>query len=267
MAKVNGICHLCGKNTILTFEHIPPKKANNKDNSKMITGKEIFNVDKMHDGKSLRYIQRQQGAGDYTLCEECNNNTGHWYADEYIKFANEIGYCLNCKTNLETTKTIKLASNKLYFQRIIKQILCMFLSTIQPEYAIECEDIRQYVLNKDNVNFNEKKYRISMFLLRKYENSHSGIINMLINEDGKNYIKTIALMNLYPLGFILEINPQDKELAETTNITKFTTLKYDEIKNVEMLVSITDRYSISKFTKRIIEKNYGLNKKGKDKNE
>lgn len=143
----------------------------------------------------------------------------------------------------------------------------MFLSTIQPEYAIELEDIRQYVLNKDNVNFNEKKYRISMFLLRKYENSHSGIINMLINEDGKNYIKTIALMNLYPLGFILEINPQDKELAETTNITKFTTLKYDEIKNVEMLVSITDRYSISKFTKRIIEKNYGLNKKGKDKNE
>lgn len=42
----------------------------------------------------------------------------------------------------------------------------MFLSTIQPEYAMEFKDIREYVLNKNSTEFNNKKYRISMYLLK-----------------------------------------------------------------------------------------------------
>ena len=30
MDKKYGICHLCGKYAELTFEHVPPKSANNK---------------------------------------------------------------------------------------------------------------------------------------------------------------------------------------------------------------------------------------------
>ena len=56
----------------------------------------------MKAGKSLRYINQQKGAGNYTLCKECNNNTGDWYADEYIKFANEIGYILTNEINNAT---------------------------------------------------------------------------------------------------------------------------------------------------------------------
>ena len=60
--------------------------------------------------------------------------------------------------DLNTSKGIILDSNKLYFQRIIKQVLCMFLSTIQPEYAMEFKDIRDYVLNKDATKFDNSKY-------------------------------------------------------------------------------------------------------------
>ncbi len=255
MSKKMGICHLCGKYAELTFEHVPPKSANNKDRAKLITGREIFDVKKLKSGKKLRYINQQQGAGNYTLCRECNNNTGDWYASEYIKFANEIGYILTNEIDTNKAKGIGLDSNKLYFQRIIKQILCMFLSTIQPEYAMELKDIREYVLRKENAKFNDNKYRISMYLLKKYEISHSGIMGLLIKENGQTIIRKVAIMNLYPIGFILEIAPPEKKIDDTTDITKFTTLKYDELQNVIMTFTITDKYSLDNFTNKFIEEN------------
>lgn len=250
-----GKCHLCGKYAELTFEHVPPKSANNKDRAKLLTGKEIFDTKKLRTGKSLRYINQQQGAGNYTLCKECNNNTGDWYAKEYIKFANEIGYILTNQIDLNASKGIVLDSNKLYFQRIIKQVLCMFLSTIQPEYAIEFKDIRDYVLNKDATKFDNSKYRINMYLLKKYEISHSGVIGLLVKDNETAIIRKIAIMNLYPIGFILEIDPPEKNIDDVTDVTKFTTLKYDELQNVVMTLTITDKYSLHNFTNKFIKEN------------
>ena len=255
MDKKYGICHLCGKYAELTFEHVPPKSANNKKRAKLLTGREIFDTKKLREGKSLKYINQQQGAGNYTLCQECNNNTGDWYAKEYIKFANEIGYLLTNKIDINSAKGIWLDTNKLYFQRIIKQILCMFLSTIQPGYAMEFKDIREYVLNKNSTEFNNKKYRISMYLLKNYEISHSGILGLLLKDNGETKIKEVAIMNLYPIGFILEIDPSEKNIYDTTDITKFTTLKYDELQNVVMTFTITEKYSLHNFTDRFIKEN------------
>ena len=255
MKKVEGICHLCGKYTELTFEHVPPKSANNKERAKLITGREIFNTKKLQSGITLRYINQQQGAGNYTLCKECNNNTGDWYAKEYIKFANEIGYILTNEVNIKTAKGIGLDSNKLYFQRIMKQILCMFLSTIQTEYAMEFKDIREYVLNKNSTEFNSDKYRVSMYLLKNYEISHSGILGLLLKDKGETAIRKVAIMNLYPIGFILEIDPPKKNIDDTTDITKFTTLEYDELQNVVMTFTITEKYSLHNFTDRFIKEN------------
>lgn len=250
-----GECHLCGKEGKLTFEHVPPKKANNNERARLLTGREIFNIDKIKKGKSLRYINQQQGAGWYSLCAECNNNTGDWYASEYIKFANNIGYILTNEIKSSDIKGIEINSNKLYFQRIIKQILCMFLSTTQPNKLNEIEDIRRFILDKNNKDFNDKKYRIGMYLLKKYEISHSGIIQMLVEENGKLIIRKIAIMNLYPLGFILEIEPfREKELEEIVDITNLTKLEYDEMIEVRIPLYITDRYLLSNITKDMVNK-------------
>ena len=109
-----GECHLCGKEGKLTFEHVPPKKANNNERARLLTGREIFNIDKNKKGKSLRYINQQQGAGWYSLCAECNNNTGDWYASEYIKFANNIGYILTNEIFYLIFLSITLLEESLY---------------------------------------------------------------------------------------------------------------------------------------------------------
>jgi len=264
MKKKYGICHLCGKYAELTFEHVPPKSSNNKERAKILTGKEIFDTKKLRNGKSLRYINQQQGSGNYTLCKECNNNTGDWYVKEYVKFANEIGYILTSKINMKIAKGIVIDSDKLYFQRIIKQILCMFLSTIQLEYAMEFKDIRKYVLKRDEINFNTNKYRVSMYLLKKYEISHSGVIASLIKDNDKAIVRKVAVMNLYPIGFILEIDPTKKQIPDTTNITCFTKLGYNELRKVVMTFSITEKYSIHDFITDFIEEN---SNRGDNKND
>lgn len=49
-----------------------------------IKGDMLINSDFDHPPKSPT---SQQGAGDYTLCHKCNNNTGAWYGAAFVAFA------------------------------------------------------------------------------------------------------------------------------------------------------------------------------------
>ena len=72
-----GICHICGKEGELTFEHIPPRNALNNQATKMYSGDNLI---KRMQGEKAKYENQQAGAGRYSLCASCNNNTGQWYA-------------------------------------------------------------------------------------------------------------------------------------------------------------------------------------------
>ncbi len=84
MKEIQGTCHICGQNKKLTFEHIPPHKAFNNLSAKVYNGGELL---KKYKGEPYKYQNMQKGKGGYTLCEECNNNTGSWYVEEYIEIA------------------------------------------------------------------------------------------------------------------------------------------------------------------------------------
>ena len=68
----------------------------------------------------------------------------------------------------------------------------------------------------------EYKHVILSLIFLKYANDRFDI-------QREKLIKEVAIMNLYPIGFILEIDPSEKNIDDTTDITKFTTLKYDEL--------------------------------------
>jgi hypothetical protein len=74
-----GVCHLCGVNGKLSFEHVPPEAAFNdqrvleSDIHRLIGGDLIKELEK----PTGKYNQR--GAGKYTLCDRCNTSTGGWY--------------------------------------------------------------------------------------------------------------------------------------------------------------------------------------------
>lgn len=66
-SKISGICHICGKETELTFEHLPPRKANNNNRAKAIVGdeltKHIAGNDRPWDFSSCKYKDLQKGMG------------------------------------------------------------------------------------------------------------------------------------------------------------------------------------------------------------
>ena len=113
--------------------------------------------------------------------------------------------------------------------------------------------MKKYIMDVNENNFNKDKYRISMFLLKKYEIGYSGLIDVFVVEDGKIVRKKVAFLNAYPMGFILEVNPNGKIMEDTTDITSFTDLKYNEHPDVSIIVPLIDKYTLGNFTKKIVD--------------
>lgn len=233
-----GKCHLCGKEEQLTFEHLPPQKANNNQEAHAIVGdnlmRHIAGVKDPWDFKGVRYKKLQRGMGGYTLCSTCNNNTGNWYAKHYTDFANTIGYVLNNKVDLEKTESMYLELKDMYPLRIIKQILCMFASTMHPGFLEVNKELKEFILDKESRNFNSKKYRVSMYALKNRSNGWSGL-TALLYDDFKT-IRKVAYMDLYPVGFILELDPTQETYNYTSDITSMAT-EYDY--NTKGILGIT----------------------------
>lgn len=263
--KKQGKCHLCGKECKLTFEHLPPEKANNHRETHAIVGDTLMNhiggIKEPWDLSGLRYKKLQRGMGNYTLCAECNNNTGNWYANDYIKFANTIGYILNNQVDLSKTEAMRIELAELYPLRIIKQILCMFASTMHPEFLDANNDLREFIQNKESTTFDIKKYRISMYAMKNQKSSWSGLMALFYDKE----IKTVAYMDLYPVGFILELEPTGENFKYTTDITNMVKdCNYNTKCVLNITLNIVERntFFLGDFrTKEEINKQVLLNKR------
>lgn len=137
MAKKHfGICRICGANTKLSFEHIPPKRAFN-DNQV------VFQT--IYDGLQGRYSKQRQGMGNYSLCETCNNNTGGWYGDSFVRWTQQGFEWLN-KVGAASRLSLPFYLMPL---NVLKQILVMMLAMSTPARLNYLEEIRRFVINKE----------------------------------------------------------------------------------------------------------------------
>lgn len=234
-------CAICGKVKKLTFEHIPPKKALNKNGSRVITGDEFINLvsseERMPwDTSGLHYVNQQRGAGLFSLCADCNNLTGVLYGDEYCKVANAFAFYMQENEN-EINKSIGLSLNvkDMYPLRFIKQVLSMFCSTT-PGLIERFPIIKELLLNKD-MNANDLEFKISVFLMKNKRFLYTGQ-NILFLKSGAN--RVISSMDLYPFGFIFDYdkNYKDESLCD---ITSFLSFKYDDCKTMSMVLPIFER--------------------------
>jgi hypothetical protein len=220
-----GKCHICQKETNLTFEHIPPCKAFNSESAKSIEGDEMLKL--MADGDrmpwemdGLKYVQKQRGMGMYSLCQKCNNITGTYYGNEYVKFANTINILFPeiVKKNKETNSNIVGINiegiNPLLFA---KQVLSMFCSTC-PHITKKDSNVKELILNKEKRGLNPEKYKLSMFLLNEYKIGYTGYQAMFISGVG---IRKIATIDAYPFGFVLEFDPLRNIKTPELDITSF----------------------------------------------
>lgn len=137
MAKsVHGVCCICGKDTKLTFEHIPPRAAFNHFGLKLYDYLDFILRD------NTRYKQTQKGAGKYSLCSSCNNQTGEWYGSAYAEFARQGMHYYKMKT-----QGLVYVPYTIYPLRVLKQIVSCFASVNGPLWCQQHPQIREFLLN------------------------------------------------------------------------------------------------------------------------
>jgi len=233
-----GQCQICGKYGKLTFEHIPPQKAFNDRTARVYSGLDLIKRD---NGEKVRWKQQQGGKGDYTLCEECNNNTGAWYANEYIKMANGTVYMLTQNTFKHGEWFIAECNCKIL--SVIKQIIAMFCSSLHYE-TVQKLGFDKFLLDKECNKLDKSLFDLRMYII-DYKNGsyHTGKMQLIKKSDDVDmgfYKQTISEIGAYPFGFILNLTPEYPVEYGTSLADLFDT-EYDKEYKVQLCLQYLER--------------------------
>lgn len=274
MSKHFGKCALCGKKCELTYEHIPPKAAFNSRPSKMYSGEKLLlDGDRLPwNVEGLTYVSHQKGAGRYSLCQQCNNDTGTWYGDSYKEIAYVIAGALETWKN-EPVQGIGI--KEIYGARFIKQVISMFCSVntynflqgyrnpyqaenkaqhsplfqtiIDAQLALYdasnmMEELRAFVLDKNAVGLDKSKFKICMYVTDSKMLKLNGVSTVL-NLEGNSFI-TVSEITAAPLGFLLYFNPPDGFNHTGVDITVLADYGYDEKVNIEFPFQVLEMNTI-----------------------
>lgn len=223
-----GKCALCGVERELTFEHIPPRNAFNDKRVKLVSGETFFeNMQAGEEAKAfseLKYENAQKGKGGYTLCRECNNNTGTWYGNDFIVFSQMVA---NIKASLGEPyeSGIECYNLKIKPLNILKQVSSMFCSVNYSNKAKDMEHLRQFVLDRHAHDLGDCKIGVFCFakgIERQYPFSYLGHIGDLTNSCCFSEI----ISN--PFGFVLLGGGTNAFPYPVTEITDFSKFSFNE---------------------------------------
>ena len=119
----SGACHICGNYGRLSPEHVPPRSAFNDTRIIEYTLESWFTKESNPKGR----IQ-QGGIKRYTLCTQCNNDTGSWYGSEYVSWAQT---CMEFLSQVpDNIAQIGIVLQGVYPLRFLKQVVTCFFFNI-----------------------------------------------------------------------------------------------------------------------------------------
>ena len=216
-----GTCHICLCTKQLTYEHIPPKAAFNDRPTIDIA---IQDAISLGPNSRPRGPLQQRGVGRYSLCEGCNNKTGHWYGKDFVDWCYQGAFLL---LRSEGKPSLQYRYH-IFPLNVLKQIASMFLSINDEWFCKGNEELARFVANP-RVNHLSPTYRFFV---------HYNISNALrsVGHSVKANLETGNLIELSeitfpPFGYVmtLDSDPPDNRLVEITYFSKF---EYREAKDL-----------------------------------
>lgn len=219
MARPEGICHICGTYGVLSFEHVPPRSAFNKDAVRLETLEQQLERGL---GTNSRGRVQQRGAGEFTLCERCNNSTGDWYVPAFADWCMQ-GADVLLRSGLDP-KLIYL--HEIYPLRVLKQVLVMAFSVNHARWRLEHPELESFVLNPERRglpnNYSVFAYYTQDRTLRRIPD------RMFIMSLYGGLVQRVTEISHFPYGYVITTDgsrPDDR----FCEITHFQRYDYDEV--------------------------------------
>ena len=235
-AARTGICHLCGNHTKLTFEHIPPEAAFNKHRVKLYKLLETNQQNMPWDFEGVKYIDAQKGTGGHTICGPCNNNTGHWYGNDYASFAVNVMEIM-ANNKFEPKQTVEIHTKKIFPARILKQVLSMFCS-LNSHTFVEKFGLREYILGKHQKAIDRTKFKLSMYLSAGSLLKQIPLAAMSVGIDLESqHILLVSELTTQPLGFIFDASSQ-QAIPPGLELNHFAEYGYDDCVDLVLRIPI-----------------------------
>lgn len=221
-----GTCRLCGKETELSFEHVPPKVAFNRKTTYLSVKFDDFikidnPLEQQYKGK-----KKQGGIGYNSLCKNCNSFLGSNYVNSYTKWA-IVGKELLGKGKFQYVEYRALKQEPL---RLLKQILSMFLAINKEWYLESYPEISEFVKNPKS-NILPDRYRIFTYL--KSEGNIRYNHHAVIYKPNLGGAVNCCEIAFAPYGYVLLFDYY-KNLTLLNEITHFKNYSIDEEVDLEM---------------------------------
>jgi hypothetical protein len=219
--KVDGICHLCGSHGKLSFEHVPPRAAFNDRPVRLYSFDEVMALGPGQTPKSRGRIQ-QRGVGGRTLCNRCNNLTGHWYGSHFVSW---------CYQGMELLQRTRGQPSLIYLNyvfplSIIKQIATMFFSVNSDQFRLANPELEAFVLDR-NRKYLSPRYRFFVYFNVEGRPRSMGTSGMLHISSGAMHVMTE--LSYPPYGYLLVFDnaPPDARLFEITHFARYDYGEFD----------------------------------------
>lgn len=207
---------MCGAETQLTEEHVPPQKAFN--DCTVFLHK--LDRDASPEAKFVPAGRPQQGGcRGYTLCGQCNNDTGD-YARSYIEFARA---CAQYASPVYANKIVPIAGG-IRRQKVAKEALVIMCSCCSAEITDEYPDLKRLLLNR-NARCLQHPLRLFAYIKCDPGGRRSGK-SFVLRVDTR-VARHVSDFAWWPLGFALTFN--DTAVEEAAEVTHWLDCEYGEV--------------------------------------
>lgn len=185
-------CHVCTKKVKLTREHIPPESAFNNCN-RLWDRLVLSDLD-----NPSRPIQIRGGLWVKTLCEPCNTKRCSPYANEYVKFVQQLVESPKLFDESGQARLVNIHHDTLM---IAKEIATMILAVEELSFAQHHPQLREFVLD-DRMAINPT-FRIYGFLVP--DNQKAGTVLRFhgrVDTFAPGYRFDGGEISWFPFGFV-----------------------------------------------------------------
>ena len=169
---------------------------------------------------------KQRGAGRYTLCRKCNNDTGAWYGESYVQVAKQAMYLL-----YRSSGNLSLAyPYGMYPLRFLKQVTTMFFSACGPALRQKNPELVRFVLNRDTRQLPDG---FQFFAYLHHPESaairQSGLTGVAKGPNKQYLFSEVAFP---PFGLVMSLDghpPIDQRLCDITHLSQYNYRDWDII--------------------------------------